>query len=95
MHWTSIIAIYLLLWVMSAFLLLPFGVKTAEEAGVETVKGQAESAPANFQPGKVAKRATVLAALFCALYVANYSYGWITPEDINVFGSPPVQTTNA
>ena len=31
---------------------------------------------------------TILAAIFCALYVANYINGWITPEDINIFGSP-------
>jgi len=39
----------------------------------------------------VAARATALAAVLCALYVANYSYGWIGPEDLNVFGTPPAQ----
>ncbi len=73
---------------MSAFVLLPFGVKTADEAGVEKVPGQADSAPANFQPGKVAKRATILAAVLCGLYVANYIYGWVTVEDIDIFGAP-------
>jgi predicted secreted protein len=86
---TSIIAIYFLLWVMSAFLLLPFGVKTADEAGIEKVPGQADSAPANFRPGRLAIRATVMAALFCALYVANYEAGWVTVEDINFFPPPP------
>ena len=33
MKWTSIAAIYFLFFVASAFLLLPFGVKTDEEAG--------------------------------------------------------------
>jgi hypothetical protein len=37
----------------------------------------------------VAIRATILAVLLCGLYVANYVYGWITPQDINVFGEPP------
>ena len=89
MSWTSIVAIYLLFWVMCAFLLLPFGVKTHDEAGVAKVPGQADSAPANFRPGRVALRATVLAAVVCALYVANYSYGWITPDDLNLLGEPP------
>jgi hypothetical protein len=31
----------------------------------------------------------VLAALLCGLYVANYAYGWIGAEDINLFGTPP------
>ena len=89
MKLTSIIAIYVLFWVMSAFLMLPFGVKTADEAGVAKVAGQADSAPANFRPWRVVLRATVLAAVLCALYIANYINGWITPEDINIFAPPP------
>ena len=88
MKWTSVLAIYALFWVLSAFLLLPFGVKTHDEAGIEKVPGQADSAPANFRPGRLAVRATVLAAVLCGLYVANYMYGWIGAEDINLFGSP-------
>lgn len=86
---TSIIAIYALFWVMSAFILLPVGVKTADEAGVAKVPGQADSAPASFRPGRIAFRATILAALLCLLYIANYTQGWITIEDINIFGTPP------
>ena len=89
MKWTSILAIYALFWVMSAFLLLPLGVRTHDEAGIAKVPGQADSAPANFRPGRVALRATVLAAALCALYVANYVYGWVTPEDLYLFGPPP------
>ena len=89
MKWTSILAIYGLFWVMSAFLMLPFGIKTHDEAGIEKVPGQADSAPANFRPGRVAARATVLAALLCGLYVANYAYGWIGVEDLNLLAEPP------
>lgn len=79
MKWTSIVAIYILFWTMSAFVLLPFGVKTHEELGIERVPGQADSAPANFQPGRLMVRATLLAIVLTALYVANYVYGWVTP----------------
>ena len=89
MQFTSILAIYFLFWVMSAFLLLPFGVQTSDEAGVEKVPGQADSAPANFRPGRLALRATVIAAAMCALFVANYNQGWITVDDINFLPSPP------
>jgi predicted secreted protein len=89
MTWTSILAIYALFWVMSAFVLLPFGVKTHDEAGIAKVPGQADSAPANFRPGRVVVRATVLAALLCGLFVANYVYGWIEAQDLDVFGEPP------
>lgn len=91
---TSIAAIYFLFFVMSAFIMLPFGVRTADEAGVEKVPGQAESAPVNFQPGKVAARASVIAALATALFVANYEYRWITVDDIDILPKPPVAAAN-
>lgn len=89
MQWTSILAIYALFWVASAFLLLPFGVRTHDEAGIEKVPGQADSAPAHFRPGRIALRATVIAALLSGLYVANYVYGWIGTDDLQLFGDPP------
>lgn len=91
MKWTSILAIYALLWVASAFVMLPFGVKTHDEAGIAKIKGQADSAPADFRPGRIALRATVLAAVLCALYLANYSYGWVEAEDLDFFPAPPDQ----
>lgn len=84
MNWTSIIAIYFLVWVMCAFLMLPFGVQTADEAGVPKVPGQAESAPVNFKPGRVALRATILAAVLTGLYIANYEFGWVGIEAFDV-----------
>ena len=84
MQWTSIVAIYVLFWVISAFVLLPFGVKTHDELGIEKVPGQADSAPGNFRPGRVIVRASILAAVLTALYVLNYIYGWIGVEDLDV-----------
>ncbi|QZD95365.1 DUF1467 family protein [Qipengyuania gelatinilytica] len=86
MEWTSIVAIYALFWVVSAFVLLPFGVRTPDEEGVAKVPGQADSAPVNFRPGLLAKRATILAAVLCTLYVLNYAYGWIEAEDLILWG---------
>jgi predicted secreted protein len=86
---TSIAAIYFLFWVMSAFVMLPFGVRTADEAGVAKVPGQADSAPVDFRPRKLILRATFLAAVFTALFVANYEYAWITVADIDILPKPP------
>jgi predicted secreted protein len=86
---TSILAIYGLFWVLSAFLVMPFGLKTHEEAGVDKIAGQADSAPANFNPRRIVLRATVLAAVLFALYYANYVNGWITPSDLNWASRPP------
>jgi predicted secreted protein len=84
MKWTSILAIYFLFWVMSAFLLLPFGVRTHEELGLEKSPGQADSAPANFRPGRLMIRATIIAAALTALYVLNYTQGWIEVTDLDI-----------
>ena len=89
MKWTSIVAIYFLVWSLCAFFVLPFGMKTHEEAGIEKTPGQADSAPAHFRPGWVAVRVTILSAVVTAMFVANYVFGWITAEDINFFGKPP------
>lgn len=84
MRWTSIIAIYALFWVMSAFLVMPLGVRTHEELGLEKVAGQAHSAPGNFNPRRIALRATVLAALIFGLYYANFVNRWITADDLDI-----------
>ena len=89
MQITSIAAIYFLFWVMSAFIMLPFGVRTADEAGVAKVPGQADSAPVNFRPGRLALRATIIAAFCTALFVANYTYGWISAADLDFLPKPP------
>ena len=89
MRWTSVIAIYVLFWVLSAFCVMPFGIRTHDEAGIDKIPGQADSAPANFRPGRIALRATLLSLLLFGLYYANYVNGWIGPEDLNIFGRPP------
>jgi predicted secreted protein len=82
---TSIIAIYILFFAGSAFILLPFGVKTSEEVGAEKVPGQADSAPHQFDLKRHLLRAALLAAVLFAVYYANWTYGWITPDDIDFY----------
>lgn len=78
MNLYAIFAIYFLMWVISAFVMLPFGIRTPDETGEAMLKGQADSAPSNFRPGVVALRATLLSALVFGLYYANYVEGWLT-----------------
>jgi predicted secreted protein len=85
MKWTSVLAIYFLIFCLSAFLLLPFGVKTHEEMGTERVPGQADSAPYRFDLPRHLVRAAVLAVVLTALYVANYRFGWITVDDLDFY----------
>lgn len=81
----SMLAIFFLFWVASAFLLLPFGVKTDEEVGAAKVAGQADSAPHRFDAARHALRATIAAAVLFALYYANWHFGWITAEDLDFY----------
>jgi len=76
----SIVAIYFLFWVMAAFIVLPFGIRTPDETGEVKLAGQADSAPSNFRPAMVVLRATILASILFAIYYANYSYGWLTTD---------------
>lgn len=84
MKLTSILAIYALFWVMSAFVVMPFGVRTHDELGHEKVPGQVDSAPANFDPKRISMRATILAAVLFGLYYANYINGWIGVSDLDI-----------
>jgi len=83
MKLASILAIYVLFWTLSLFLVLPFGVRTAEEEGTKAAPGHAESAPHRFSLGKVALRASIAAAILTGLYVANYIFGWITVDQLD------------
>ena len=85
MKLTSIVAIYFLFFAASAFVLLPFGVKTSEEVGQELVPGQAESAPHAFDAKRHLIKAAILGAVFFAIYYANWVYGWITPDDLDLY----------
>lgn len=73
----SMIAIYFLFWFLSLFLVLPWGVKTDREVGIEPGPGHAESAPHRFSFGKLALRTTIVAAVLFGLFYANYRFGWI------------------
>ena len=85
MQFTSIVAIYVLFFAASTFLLLPFGVKTDEEVGAPKIPGQADSAPHKFDLPAHLVKAALVAGLLTAIYVANYVYGWMTVDDLDFY----------
>ncbi|RST30962.1 DUF1467 family protein [Sphingomonas ginkgonis] len=85
MKWTSISAIYFLFWTFSAFVLLPFGVRTSEEAGEERIPGQADSAPHRFDLSRHLLRTTVVATALFALYYLNWTFGWIGTDAFDFY----------
>ena len=94
MRVTSIIAIYCLFWVLSAMLVLPIGNRTHSDEEAEgkdsgMVPGQAASAPLNFRPRLIVKRATALSVVLFGLFYLNYVNGWITADDLNYAKAAP------
>jgi predicted secreted protein len=95
MKLTSIIAIYFLCFVGSAFILLPFGVRTTDEIGGDYVPGQAQSAPHRFDLKRHLIRAAIVGAVLFAIYYANWSFGWITSDDLDFYNPPEAQQANS
>ena len=85
MKWTSILAIYFLFFASAVFLLLPFGVKTDEEVGAEKVPGRADSAPHRFDLPRHLLKAAVVGAIAFAIYYANWTFGWVTADDLDFY----------
>jgi predicted secreted protein len=80
---TSIAAIYLLFWMLSLFLVLPWGVRTSEEEGAQSQPGHAESAPHIFRAKRVVLWTTLVATILFGLYYANYINGWIGVDELD------------
>ncbi|HEX6218625.1 MAG TPA: DUF1467 family protein [Sphingomicrobium sp.] len=81
----SILAIYFLFFAAATFFLLPFGVRTTEEAGEKLVPGQADSAPHRFNLPRHLVKAALIAAVLFAIYYANWSFGWVTADDLDFY----------
>lgn len=86
MEWLSIFAIYFLFWMLSLFVVLPFGVRTHDEAGIEKIPGQADSAPVEFRPLRIILRTSLVAALLFGLFYLNYVNGWVGAELFEALG---------
>lgn len=78
----SVVAIYLLFWAITLFVVLPFGVRTTREEGREPVAGEADSAPADPMLRRKLVWTTVIATALFGLFYANYLMGWVVIEDI-------------
>ena len=89
MNWVSIIAIYMLFWVMSAFVILPLGIRSNQELGLATQTGHDDGAPGNFNPKQILTRTTLLSAALFGLYYLNYVYGWVDRHSFDFLIDPP------
>lgn len=78
MSWTSLIAVYMLIWTVTLFAMLPIGVRTSDETGEEKIKGQADSAPVKPMIAKKMLWTTCLAAVFMAIFMLALEFGLIS-----------------
>lgn len=80
MKWYSLLAIYLLFWTFTFFLVLPWGVRTSAEAGEPLVPGQAPSAPHAPRLRRKLVLTTLISAAGMLLFWANWELEWVTRE---------------
>jgi predicted secreted protein len=73
------IAIYVFIWWITLFAVLPFGVRTQHEDG-SVVPGTPESAPAKQQMARIFLINTVVATIVFAIVYVVIVYKLITPD---------------
>ena len=72
----SYFAVYFIVWWMTLFAVLPFGLKTQAEAE-EVVPGTVESAPARFRGGRVVLMTTIVSAIVYGVwYILSVRLGY-------------------
>ena len=74
------IVVYLCIWFMTLFAVLPFGVRTQDEAG-DVVPGTPGSAPANMNVKRILLINTLVAAVCFAVFYVGYTQGWLTAHE--------------
>lgn len=84
----SNIAVFALVWVMCAFIVLPLGIRSHHDTGEEMVPGQDHGAPTNFRPLRVLGMTTAMAVGVFGLWYLNYTNGWLDAGQIGFLGSP-------
>jgi len=87
MRWTSLLAIYFIMWFFCLFLVLPFHARGGTGEDIPHVTGQADSAPPRIRPWRIIWQTSLVSAVMLRLFYANYVNCWVTLRDIDV--SPP------
>ncbi len=72
----SLFAVYFIIWWITLFAVLPFGLRTQAEEN-DVVPGSVESAPARFRAGRILLVTTLFAAaIHAAWYVLSVKFGY-------------------
>jgi len=82
MSWTTALAIYFVAWWVVLFVVLPFGVRSQQEAG-EVVPGTDPGAPVMTRLLRVVVLNTVITALLCGFFFWLFLTKRVTFEDLS------------
>jgi predicted secreted protein len=81
MTWTTALAIYFVAWWIVLFVVLPFGVRSQQEAG-EVVPGTDPGAPVITRLLRVAALTTILTAVLCGVFFWLFLTRRLTLDDL-------------
>ena len=76
------IANYFIIWWVCLFVVLPFGVRNANETGEAVEAGNEAGAPVNPMLWRKVAATTALASVVFALVYGQVTYGWISFDDL-------------
>ena len=91
MSFEKSLAIYFIVWWICLFVVLPFGVRNAHEAGEAVEEGNEHGAPVKPMMLRKVVATTILSAAVFALIWGQLTYGWIGFENIPFLGDMPVK----
>ncbi len=86
---TFAIAIYFIIWWMTLFAVLPFNVRTQDEAG-EIVPGTPESAPSEPKLFRIILTNTIVASFVFAIVWSIITYEWMNLDFFQFENRSPV-----
>lgn len=89
MSLTFAIAIYFIIWWMTLFAVLPFNVRTQDDAG-EIVPGTPESAPSEPKFFRIILTNTIVASFVFAIVWSIITYEWIDLDFFQLENRSPV-----
>ena len=78
----SAIAIYFITWWVCLFMVLPWGVRNAHEAGETVEQGNEHGAPVKPMLWRKVLATTILSAVIFAVIYGQVTYHWIGFDDI-------------
>ena len=80
MNLSFAIVIYICIWWMTLFAVLPFGVRTQDEAG-HVVPGTPGSAPAGIRIARLLLINSAVAAVCFVVFYIGYTQGWLSAHE--------------